>query len=149
MEVTKNEIRQILIKSTDPAVQEVANTPKLLGIIEEQYKRAGTFYHSQLGQAVVFGAKQLGTTIKMARKATSPSALAALAAQKFLLTGKLIAKSDLVKCGVAVGFLASESVLAVAAGVPTGGTATIIAATPIVLTAYDTYDACKEVSFSH
>jgi len=144
MSTSKVAIRQILVKSSDPAVQEVANDPKLLQIIEDQFNKAKQFYDSKVGQAVVFGGKQIATTVKMAKNVT-PSGIAVLGAQKFLLTGKLVAENDLVKCGIAVSFLATEGVLAGLAGVPTGGTAWVLAAAPLVASAYATYDSCKEI----
>ena len=158
MDTTPQTVRQLLAKSSDPDVKEVANDPKLLKIISDQLSRGLALAEegigvikegltSKGGQAAIFAGKQLTTTLKLAGKGASPSALTALVVQKFLLTGKIVSENDLAKCSIAVGFLATEGVIAAAAGVPTGGTATLVMGASLVSNAYTVYDSCKKVKF--
>ncbi|MES2590342.1 MAG: hypothetical protein V4608_00570 [Bacteroidota bacterium] len=154
----KAQVRRALQSSSDPKAINLANNNAVLEAVAKQLahinanmdtlaNQTSNYLNSPNGQNATKAAKflsgQVITSVQIAKNASNPVALSALAVKKILLIGGLVSENDKANCGFAVAILAAQGTATVAAGSLTFGVGGVLAGAGLLTQVYSTYGACR------
>lgn len=98
-------LRTSLYSSKDPRGKSLSTNNSLISTLSMQMKEVNS---NKISDAGKFAFKQIMVSKDFIKGASSPVALTATIAKKFLIGGQVISDNDLAKCAIAVGILVAD-----------------------------------------